>query len=38
MIRFDVVTLRDARAAAERALTQPLALTVLGPFSKGAVA
>jgi predicted Zn-dependent peptidase len=36
--RFDAVTLRDARAAAERALTQPLALTVLGPFSKGAVA
>mgnify|MGYP003339858924 CR=1 FL=1 len=36
--RFDDVTLRDAREAAERVLTRPLALTVLGPFSKGAVA
>ena len=29
---------RAARRAAERVLSQPMTLTVLGPFSKGAVA
>jgi predicted Zn-dependent peptidase len=36
--RVGAVTLEDARRAAERVLSQPMTLTVLGPFSKGAVA
>ena len=34
--RLDRVTLQDARRVAERVLSQPLTLTVLGPFSKNA--
>jgi predicted Zn-dependent peptidase len=33
--RIDAVTLEDARRAAERVLSQPMSLTVLGPFRKG---
>jgi predicted Zn-dependent peptidase len=36
--RIDAVTLEDARRAAERVLSQPMSLTVLGPFRKGEVA
>jgi predicted Zn-dependent peptidase len=36
--RVGAVTPEDARRAAERVLSQPMTLTVLGPFSKGAVA
>jgi len=36
--RIDAVTLEDARGAAERVLSQPMSLTVLGPFRKGEVA
>jgi predicted Zn-dependent peptidase len=36
--RIDAVTLRDAGRVAERVLSQPMSLTVLGPFSKDAVA
>ena len=36
--RIDAVTLKDARRVAERVLSQPMSLTVLGPFSKGAIA
>jgi predicted Zn-dependent peptidase len=35
--RIDAVTLGDARRVAERVLSQPMSLTVLGPFAKGAV-
>jgi predicted Zn-dependent peptidase len=35
--RIDAVTLEDARRVAERVLSQPMSLTVLGPFAKGAV-
>jgi predicted Zn-dependent peptidase len=34
--RIDAVTVDDARRVAKRVLSQPLALAVLGPFSKGA--
>jgi predicted Zn-dependent peptidase len=36
--RVDAVTLEDARRVAERVLSQPMSLTVLGPFSRGALA
>ena len=36
--RVDAVTPEDARRAAERVLSQPMSLTVLGPFRKGEVA
>ena len=36
--RLDAVTLDDARGVAARVLSQPMALTVLGPFAKGAFA
>jgi predicted Zn-dependent peptidase len=36
--RIDAVTLEDARRAAERVLSQPMSLTVLGPFRKGEIA
>jgi predicted Zn-dependent peptidase len=36
--RIDAVTLEDARRVAKRVLSQPLALAVLGPFAKGAIA
>lgn len=36
--RIEKVTLADARAVAERVLSQPMALTVIGPFAKGALA
>jgi predicted Zn-dependent peptidase len=36
--RIEGVTLDDARRAAERVLSQPMTLTVLGPFAKGAFA
>ena len=32
--RIDAVTLEDAARAAERVLSQPMTVTVLGPFSK----
>ncbi len=35
--RIDAVTPEDARRAAERVLSQPMSLTVLGPFRKGEV-
>jgi predicted Zn-dependent peptidase len=31
--RIEAVTLEDARRAAERVLSQPMTVTVLGPFS-----
>jgi predicted Zn-dependent peptidase len=34
--RIESVTLEDARAVAERVLSQPMTLTVLGPFAKTA--
>ncbi len=34
--RIEQVTLEDARAVAERVLSQPMTLTVLGPFAKTA--
>lgn len=36
--RIDAVTPEDAHRAAERVLSQPMSLTVLGPFRKGEVA
>ncbi len=36
--RIDSVTLEDARSVAERVLSQPMTLTVLGPFGKTAFA
>lgn len=36
--RLERVTLAQAREAAERVLTRPLTLAVLGPFAKGALA
>ncbi|MEX2420566.1 MAG: hypothetical protein WD670_01995, partial [Actinomycetota bacterium] len=33
--RVNGVTLEEARAAASRILSQPMAMTVLGPFKKG---
>ncbi len=36
--RIEDVTLEDARRAAKRVLSQPMALTVLGPFGKGSIA
>jgi len=36
--RVDAVTLEDARRVARRVLSQPMSLTVLGPFAKGQVA
>ena len=36
--RIEAITLDDARRAAERVLSQPMTLTVLGPFAKGAFA
>jgi predicted Zn-dependent peptidase len=36
--RVGAVTPEDARRAAERVLSQPMTLTVLGPFTKGALA
>ncbi len=35
--RVGAVTLEDARRAAQRVLSQPMTLTVLGPFAKGAL-
>ena len=35
--RIGAVTLEDARRAAERVLSQPMSLTVLGPFPKGQI-
>ncbi len=34
--RLEAVTFEDARRAAKRVLSQPMSLTVLGPFDKGA--
>ena len=34
--RIEHVTLEDARRVAERVLSQPMTLTVLGPFAGGA--
>ena len=34
--RIESVTLEEARAVAERVLSQPMTLTVLGPFAKTA--
>ena len=34
--RIERVTLDDARRVAERILSQPMTLTVLGPFASGA--
>jgi predicted Zn-dependent peptidase len=34
--RIEAVTLEDARRVAERVLSQPMTLTVLGPFASGA--
>jgi predicted Zn-dependent peptidase len=34
--RIDAVTLEDARRVAKRVLSQPMTLTVLGPFGAGA--
>ncbi|OFW77257.1 MAG: zinc protease [Actinobacteria bacterium RBG_19FT_COMBO_70_19] len=36
--RVDAVTLEDAHRAAKRVLSQPMSLTVLGPFRKGEIA
>jgi predicted Zn-dependent peptidase len=36
--RVDAVSLEDARHVAERVLSQPMSLTVLGPFRKGEIA
>jgi predicted Zn-dependent peptidase len=36
--RIDAVTLEDAHRVAERVLSQPMSLTVLGPFAKGQIA
>jgi predicted Zn-dependent peptidase len=36
--RIDAVTLEDAQRAAERVLSQPMSLTVLGPFRKDEIA
>ena len=36
--RIEAVTLDDARRVAERVLSQPMTLTVLGPFAKNAFA
>ncbi|MGE5461328.1 MAG: M16 family metallopeptidase, partial [Solirubrobacterales bacterium] len=36
--RIDAVSLEDARGVAERVLSQPMSLTVLGPFRKGEIA
>ncbi len=36
--RIEAVTVDHARRAAERVLSQPMTLTVLGPFAKGALA
>jgi len=36
--RIDAVTLADAHRAAERVLSQPMSLTVLGPFGRGELA
>jgi predicted Zn-dependent peptidase len=36
--RIEAITYDDARRAAERVLSQPMSLTVLGPFAKGALA
>jgi predicted Zn-dependent peptidase len=36
--RIDAVSLEDARRVAERVLSQPMSLTVLGPFRKGEIA
>jgi predicted Zn-dependent peptidase len=36
--RIDAVSLEDARRVAERVLSQPMSLTVLGPFAKGRIA
>ncbi len=36
--RVDAVSLEDARHVAERVLSQPMSLTVLGPFRKGDIA
>jgi predicted Zn-dependent peptidase len=36
LARIERVTLADARRVAERVLSQPMTLTVLGPFPKGA--
>jgi predicted Zn-dependent peptidase len=36
--RIDVVTLEAARQAADRVLSQPMSLTVIGPFGKDALA
>jgi predicted Zn-dependent peptidase len=36
--RIEAVTLDDARRAAKRVLTQPMSLTVLGPFDRKALA
>ncbi len=35
--RIDAVTVEDARRAAKRVLSQPMALTVLGPFERRAI-
>src|SRR5205807_2634867 len=34
--RIDAVSLDDARRVAERVFTQPMALSVIGPFDEGA--
>jgi predicted Zn-dependent peptidase len=34
--RIEAVTLAEARRVAERVLSQPMTLTVLGPFAAGA--
>jgi predicted Zn-dependent peptidase len=36
--RIEAVTIADAHRAAERVLTQPMSLTVLGPFGRGELA
>ena len=36
LARIERVTLQDARRVAERVLSQPMTLTVLGPFPAGA--
>jgi predicted Zn-dependent peptidase len=38
LARTEAVTLDDARRVAKRVLAQPLALAILGPFTKGALA
>jgi predicted Zn-dependent peptidase len=35
--RIDAVTAEDALRSAQRVLSQPMTLTVLGPFSKDAI-